>query len=214
VVGLSACSMGAWYTLYELQLPVPKLSQVCKLALTKVRVSSSSSSSAYSTRTAVTLPRLQALTLRECNITVQLLSQLLNATTLSRLHWSYTEPRLFSSDFWCKQLTNADAYGAMWQLLQLLPGLTELMLDVGRLTPDDIAPLKHLQQLRHLHLDSRWSADAAGSGPRELLAALQHLTRLRHLHLRTMGAHMVRPQAPQHGSYQRFSALTASTQLT
>jgi hypothetical protein len=164
------------------------------------------------------LPCLQELRVKDCELTVPLLSQLLSATTLTKLHWDCSQPNLYHDDTWADKLPIGQAYALIWQRLQLLPQLSELTLHVGGLTAAEIAPLSNLQHLQRFELDNNWLVDD-DSGPRQLLAALQHLTQLRHLQLQGTAPHMVSAQTEQQGasyqvSCQCFSALTASTQLT
>jgi hypothetical protein len=98
-----------------LLLPVSKLTQLCRLDLSSLRVTSSSSSSSA----AVTLPRLQELRLANCELTVQLLSQLLSATTVSQLHCCNLG--LYHSDTWTGQLTFGQGCALLWPWLQLMP---------------------------------------------------------------------------------------------
>ena len=165
----------------------------------------------------VSLPKLQELKIRDCELTVTLLSQLLSATSLTKLHRECRDPLLYGSSTWSSQLSQGQAYSALWQRLQLLlPQLVDFKLHVGSLTASDIAPLSSLQHLQHLDIlqQSLWSDDDE-SGPRELLAALQHLTQLRHLQLEDMALYRVSPQPDaEQDSYQCFSGLTASTHLT
>jgi hypothetical protein len=138
------------------------------------------------------LPQLQELKLRDCLLTAQLASQLLTATTLSELQWEYVQ--LFS-DSWTR-----------------------------RVPTFSIAPLSDLKKLHTLRFKHSPHGDGSVPSSRQLLAALQHLTQLRHLHLQGCRLHRaaVRPaleperEREQQGknTYECFSALTASTQLT
>ena len=245
VVRLCTGGSGAWIKEKWLQLPVAKISAIRSLDLHGISVSSSSSSSSSSNSSssnagstdsgAITLPRLEKLTLFHCKMTVQLLSQLFSATTLSKLHWAGERPDIYNSDTRAeKRLASKQAYSlschraALWQRLQLLPQLSELKLIVGSLTAADIAPLSNLQHLQHfvLWLTKDWlfvRRDRNGSVPRELLAALKHLTQLRHLALEglelpkaSLAPHETADSHPWGGTggYQCSAALTASTQLT
>jgi hypothetical protein len=225
VVGLTTRLSTAslrWRVKDLLALPVQKLTQLRRLELYQLKVYSSAagstSSAAGSTSSAaVTLPRLQELRLHCCELTVQLLSQLLSTTALTKLHLACV-PKLYSSNTWIEQLEQGPAFSILWQRLQLLPQLSELTLEVASassLTAADIAPLSSLQHLQRFDFITRsklptlqWFVEDEISVHRELLAALQHLTHLRHLQLHGSAA------AQQGDSYQCFSALTASTQLT
>ena len=195
----------------SLGLPVAKLTQLHKLHLTELNVTSSSSGSSDRSTVGsnVILPMLRKLKLVECELTVELLSQLLSPTTLSKMYCELL------------QLTGSRSgqiLAAVWQRLQQLPQLSELTLrqHAGSdfVTAADVAPLSNLRRLQHLDLRLSSDTPVEESMPRELLAALQHLTQLRHLQLSDTSLHWVRAQQQQDGSYQCFSVLTASTQLT
>jgi hypothetical protein len=175
-------------------------------------VGSIGSAAAATAAAAAVPPQLQKLTLHKCQLTVQLLSQLLSATALSRLYWNDAK-LCVDSDRQTRQLTQGEEYSTLWQRLQLLPKLPQLEFTVDRLTAVDIAPLSNMQRLQRLTVSMvyDWLSDDE-SGPRELLAALQHLTELRELCVIDMAMHRVGAQRGT--SYPCFSGLTASTQLT
>jgi hypothetical protein len=199
-----------WWWWRPLQLPVPQLLQLRSLDLTKLKVQlavqcapstrsstrrrasslavtsndSSSSGRSSDVNSLAVLPQLQELKLRDCLLTAQLASQLLTATTLSELQWEYVE--LFS-DSWTR-----------------------------RVPTFSIAPLSDLKKLHTLRFKHSTHGDGSVPSSRQLLAALQHLTQLRHLHLQGCRLHRAAALAleQQVKSYECFSALTASTQLT
>ena len=76
----------------------------------------------------------------------------------------------------------------------------------------DIAPLSNLQRLTHLDVSLSTHYDSGDPVPAGLLAALQHLTQLQYLGVHNCCDKVGAEQG--HDSYQCFSALTASTQLT
>jgi hypothetical protein len=164
-----------------------------------------------SSSAAAVLPQLQDLKLFDCKLTAQLLIHILSVSGLSKLQWQHVQ--LFRDRE--GDLTEGEVYAILWQQLQLLPKLSELHHYDGRLAAADIAPLSTLQHLQHLNvrrLDYRWEGfGPTESGPTPLLTALQHHTQLHHLELNTCTLYL---SAPQGGSYQCFSALTASSQLT
>jgi hypothetical protein len=81
-----------------------------------------------------------------------------------------------------------------------------------RMRPSNLACMT---TLRELNLADPCNPDGSACSSRELLAALQHLNQLRGLRLLGCQLQAVKPQPQQQGdSYQCFSALTASTQLT
>ena len=173
-----------------------------------------------------------------CELSVQLLSQLLSATALTNLHWSGTSVSDQSTVNSSEQMYYIPQYRLQQQpQLSDLAHLSVLSIRVERLTAADIAPLSNLQRLQHLTLhpnnSSAWLyvevADDSSdededdpqpipdhvAGPSQLLAALQHLTQLQYLSLQSMGLQRVGAQPQQQGdSYESFQALTASTQLT
>jgi hypothetical protein len=168
-----------------------------------------------SSSAAAVLPQLQDLKLFDCKLNAQLLIHFLSVSGLSKLQWQHVQ--LFRDRE--GDLTEGEVYAILWQQLQLLPQLSELHHLDGRLTAADIAPLSTLQHLQHLNvrrLDYLWEGfGPTESGPTPLLAALQHLTQLQHLELNTCTLYLSAPQTQQQGgSYQCFSALTASTHLT
>jgi hypothetical protein len=164
-----------------------------------------------SSSAAPVLAQLQELRLFDCQLDLQLLTQLLSAAALSKLQWQHVQ--LFR-DNWEWELTSGELYATLWQQLALLPKLSELYHYEGRLTIADIAPLSTLQHLQRLHV-RRLDYCSAESDPRALLAALQHLTQLQHLELDRCWQHFAEPEPQQQGDInQCFSALTASTQLT
>jgi hypothetical protein len=198
-----------------LLLPVSELTQLCRLQLSGLRVTSSSSSSSTAGSTgsaAITLPRLQELQLYGCKLTVQLLSQLLSATTVTKLYWC--DVQLYHRDNWTRKLTGEQECAALWQQLQPLPQLSELTLRLGGIIAADITPLSNLQHLQRLGFVQQYPVLPSDGEefPTKLMAALQHLTQLQHLEL---GAFVLRRRSnqvqPEDVSY---SALTASTQLT
>jgi hypothetical protein len=107
-----------------------------------------------------------------------------------------------------------------------LPRLQELRLSGCELTVRYLSQLLSATNLTRLHLarlnftECATAVDVASLSKMQqqhvtqLLAALQHLTQLRHLELSDMALYRVSAQPHQGGSYQCFSALTASTQLT
>jgi hypothetical protein len=102
-------------------------------------------SAAAATATAV-LPQLQELTLQKCQLTAPLFSQLLSATSLSRLFWGDVM-LCVDGDRQTRQLTQGETYSTLWQRLQVLPKLSQLGLLVDRLTAADITPLSSMQRL-------------------------------------------------------------------
>ena len=224
-----------WATL---QLPVQQLTQLRSLELSgwlkfqlpagvSTRSSSSSKKARSSRLTALSsshasgsaaaavavLPQLQQLKLWACQLTVPLLSQLLSATALTKLHWEH--PRLCGSGSRTGILTQEQLYATLWPHLQLLPQLSDLTMHVDSVTAETIAPLSNLGHLQRFSwcLRGAWPADDAfdDSGPRALLAALQHLTQLQHLQLEAAALYRVNTLGD---GLQCFSTLTASTQLT
>ena len=185
----------------------------------------SAASSVISSAAAAALPQLQELQLSHCQLSVQLASQLLGSTTLTKVQWRrvrlFARPDLLQDPFlwllWQQgphsfgvHLPQGQALSNLWQQLQLLPKLSELQLQPDkRLTTADLAPLSTLQRLQHLTLGPLdFSPGEEETGAMQLLAALPHLTRLQHVELDCCELHRVQPQQ---GS--GFPALTASTQL-
>jgi hypothetical protein len=114
--------------------------------------------SSLSSAAAIILPQLQELELRECQLTNQLLSLLLNSTALSRLQlgegvWvnndTFTEPRL------------RQVLPDIWQQLQRLPNLSDLHLHSYHLTAADVTPISNLQHLQRLTLRAKHNTIAA-----------------------------------------------------
>jgi hypothetical protein len=192
----------------ELQLHVPKFTQLRSLQLygVKARLPAQEMSDG-----ATVLPQLQQLGLRFCNLTVQLASQLLSATTLTSLQWESVN--LHKHD-WTEELQPQEGAAILLQQLQLLPSLASLQLARSDMTAADIAPLSNLHNLQRLTLDS--PTKGSPTDVRALLAALQHLTQLQHLELRECQLHRAQalPRLQHEADNQCFSALTASTQLT
>lgn len=192
----------------ELQLHVPKFTQLRSLQLygVKARLPAQEMSDG-----ATVLPQLQKLGLRFCNLTVQLASQLLSATTLTSLQWESVN--LHKHD-WTEELQPQEGAAILLQQLQLLPSLASLQLARSDMTAADIAPLSNLHNLQRLTLDS--PTKGSPTDVRALLAALQHLTQLQHLELIDCQLHKAQAlPGPQHeADNQCFSALTVSTQLT
>jgi hypothetical protein len=167
---------------------------------------------------AVVLPQLQVLQLFMCQLSVQLLPQLLSAAGLTKFECMGLE-YIPSADDVGRRLSQQQMFSVVWQGLGRLPKLCHLFLSGPRsLTSADISPLSTLQHLQHLYLADgghrlMHHESVPNSGPKALLSALQHLTQLRHLSL--FGCAFCSTQPQQQGdTYQCFSALTASTQLT
>jgi hypothetical protein len=127
----------------------------------------------------------------KCQLSAQLLSQLLSATALSKLHWWEVQPFSDSEAAWSWKGSSAHGAPTIWQQLQLLPKLSELQLVHGRLETADAAPVSNLQHLQHLclqlpdHDDAAFlglQSDAVRFAPRADLSAELCLTRLAGLH--------------------------------
>ena len=207
VVEAMHCSSGTSGATSELQLHVPKFTQLRSLQLYDVKAQLPAQEMSDC---ATVLPQLQKLGLRFCNLTVQLASQLLSATTLTSLQWERVN--LHKRD-WTEELQPQEGAAILLQQLQLLPSLASLQLACSDMTAADIAPLSNLHNLQRLTLDS--PTKGSPTDVRALLAALQHLTQLQHLELRECQLHRAEAlPGPQHEVHQCFSALTASTQLT
>jgi hypothetical protein len=215
-----------------LQLPVLQLKQLHSLELTRLKMclptqpvttgssafrasinggSSPTCGSPAAASSGTVLLQLQKLKLSACRVSVDLIP-LLSSSTLSAVHWKYV--KLYSGDF-TERLTRGQVLSTMWQRLQLLPNVTELQLQDDSLTAEDIAPLSNLQHLQHLNMRLSYSilSGQHTASDSQLLAALEQLTNLRHLELTNCQLDHGRLQW-QSDSYQSFSALTASTQLT
>lgn len=93
-----------------------------------------------------------------------------------------------------------------------MPNFTELWQQEDAVTVADISPVSRMQHLQHLGLQLNYGQGEQELGARKLLSALQHLTQLRSLSLLGCKLRWAHPQ--QGHSYESFSALTASTQLT
>jgi hypothetical protein len=105
------------------------------------------------------LPQLQDLKLSSCHLSIELLSQLLSTTSLTKLHWDSV-----------RSLNDRSAppvLSLLWQGLQLLPKLSELQMfdvdapGVDALTLADCAPISNLKSLQHLHVVLRHRSSAA-----------------------------------------------------
>ena len=204
---------------HPLQLPVQKFTQLRSLTLSYLKVelplqgvstdssagtlsgsaltgaSSSTASSLGSAATAATspiaLPQLQELKLLKCQLSAQLLSQLLSATAVSKLHWWELNPLSESAAAWSWEASSAQGPPTIWQQLQLLPKLSELQLVHGSLETVDVAPVSNLQHLQHLCLQLQdhdnaaflgLQSDAVRFAPRADLSAELCLARLAGLH--------------------------------
>jgi hypothetical protein len=167
-----------------------------------------SSTTSGAVSTAAVLPQLRQLTFSCCSLTLQLLSQLLSATTLSQLCWERSQVH---DDHRAAQLSSTEEWPRIWQLLQQLPLLTELQLLWCWRRIADIPPLGSLQNLQCFRLELSLYFVNHHSGARELLAALQHLKQLRHLQLQSCGLGISRYHRD---NFNCYSALTASSHLT
>jgi hypothetical protein len=194
--------------------------QLCRLDISKLILQLPTSAGSTDSRgsigslaavaSAVVLPQLRELGLTQCQLTTQLLLQLLSPTSLTKVQWNNVV--VYNED-WSEPLTQRHVLATVWQRLQLLPKLSELHMAEMAMASADIAPLSNLQHLQHLRL--KFSTVDHAATARELLLALQHLTQLQHLQLEDFKLHSVKSQPQeQEDSHQCLSALTASTQLT
>jgi hypothetical protein len=107
--------------------------------------SSSNPTGSVGSAAAAVLPQLQELTLRRCQLSMQLLSQLLSATALTKLNWSRARVCHTTGsngiDTWKGEQKQEHAYKTLWQQLQLLPNLSVLILQMDSLTAAGIHPL-------------------------------------------------------------------------
>jgi hypothetical protein len=114
--------------------------------------SNSAPSNLGSTAAAVLLPQLRELTLARCELTMQLLTQLLSATALPVVELGDGHVEIYNDTF-TQQLTRKEVWPTIWQQLQRLPSLSALhLIDQYELTEADIAPISTLQHLQHLYL--------------------------------------------------------------
>jgi hypothetical protein len=155
------------------------------------RFGSAATSSTAAAASAITLPQLQELKLLKCQLPAQLLSQLLNATALSKLHWWEVQPSDESEAAWSWEASSAQGPPSIWQQLQQLPKLSELQIAQGSLNTADVAPVCNLQHLQHLCLQLQYHKHATSLGlhssgvklaPRADESAYLCLTRLTGLH--------------------------------
>ena len=120
--------------------------------LTHTRASSSSSAGSAAAAAAIGLPQLQELALCDCDLNLQLMSQLLSATTLTKLRWDGMQ--LVSRRGTQRPLA------PVFSMLGKLTGLQELHLrepvypypSAEQGAQELLTALQHLTQLRHLDL--------------------------------------------------------------
>jgi hypothetical protein len=159
------------------------------------------------------LPELRQLCLCRVQLSVQLLSQLLRATGLTKLDWGSVRVREGLSAT-KDPLQQEQVWSLLWQHLPLRPKLSELQLQVQSFTAAAVTPLSTLQRLQHLSIcvsiNPGMDALTCQEDARALLTALRHLTQLRHLELVRCQLFSLASQPQQQ---ECFSALTASTQL-
>lgn len=115
--------------------------------------------SSLSSAAAIILPQLQELELRECQLTNQLLSLLLNSTALSRLQLG--EGVWVNNDTFTQPRRLEQVLPDIWQQLQRLPNLSDLHLHSYHLTAADVTPISKLQHLQRLTLRAKHNTIAA-----------------------------------------------------
>ena len=187
----------------------PAVVMVPQLQVAKLRETSSSrragagAGAAAAAAAAPVLQQLRDLRLHNCRLPLQLASELLSATTLTKLQWQlvtlHSQAVSGYGGHWARQLTPSEVQAHLWQWVQQLPHLSELQLGAFSLQSGDVSPLSNLQDLRSLTVQLNvYSGQSTVA--RELLTALQHLTQLQHLELRQCRLHLAQPQPQQEGA--------------
>ena len=207
-----------------LQLPVASLSQLRFLELRCVRAellvqglvtdssarsqqgcshigessnAASSGGNAAPAAAAAVLPQLQELKLSDCQLTVEVLLQLLGTATLTKLQWEWVQVRRSSSP---QMLPLQQVLATVWQQLRQLPKLSELQLSQAHLTAEDVTPVSNLECLQHLSVRVLNRADTATIAA-AVPAGLTALT------LRCLSAVPVNPDMQEEVSLARLTHL-------
>jgi hypothetical protein len=116
--------------------------------------SSSGGSSASTDNAATVVPQLQDLKLSHCQLTLELASQLLRSTSLTKLQWEGVQ--LYTDD-WTRQLQLCQTVSVLLEKLTLLPELSSLKLGFTHVEEEhwttahaDLAHFSKLQSLQDL----------------------------------------------------------------